>query len=387
MIDKNNMVFTGGNWVIKDEPGRQRAKIIDAHYHIFPRLGSQRKGIDPQLRLKFWQFHSREWNNFWRVSDGAHVDRQFLQFDSNDLNDMPDVNFRLTDYGQAQITVDGVDYNMQIYPPGLINNEAPPQRMVAEMNTAGVDVGILQADHVYGDLNEYYGQAMRHYPTRFIGLAQIWEPEADDPARLEELEAAIVEHGNKGVYFSVEPFSVMQQDVSLNDAKLEPLWDLMQRLQVPIFWFIDDRTVNRVEMFMRRIAELDTWTQRYSHINTVATHGLVPAAIIQDIGIPEEVMSLLARPNVYAEILFPAKSPEYPYPQGQEMLKAMRDRVGAEKLLWGTDSPVGWTLWCTYRQAIDFIRLHCDFLTPDEKDLILGGNAARMFGIEPYHAE
>ena len=95
MSEKGKLVFTGGNWVVEEEKRPRRAKVIDAHTHIFPRLGSQREGIDPELRSKFWQYHSREYNNWWRVEDGAHVDRQFLQFQSNDLADMPDVDFRL----------------------------------------------------------------------------------------------------------------------------------------------------------------------------------------------------------------------------------------------------------------------------------------------------
>ena len=172
------MRFTGGGWVFEEND--TNAPIIDAHYHIFPRLGSQKSGIAPQLRLKFWQYHSREWNNFWRVADGRHTAEQFLQFDSGDIDQMPDVDFRLTDCGQAHITVEGIHYRLQIYPPSLTNNEATPQRMVAEMDQAGVAMGVLQCDHVYGDLAEYFGAAMRDYPGRFIGLGQIWEPEADE---------------------------------------------------------------------------------------------------------------------------------------------------------------------------------------------------------------
>lgn len=379
-MHNTNMTFTGGGWVIDDE-SEKTAPIIDAHYHIFPRLGSQREGIEPSLRLKFWQYHSREWNNFWRKSDGTHTSEQFLQFDSDNIDDMPDVDFRLTNFGQGEITVDGIDYVMQAYPPNLTNNEAPPERMVAEMNLAGVDIGVLQCDHVYGDLTEYFGKAMETHPGRFIGLGQIWEPEADDSRRLANLERAIVEHGNRGLYFSVEPLSVLQMDVSVNDSKFDALWTLVERLELPVFWYIDDRTVDRVGMFLRRVAELDAWSRNHPDIPSVITHGLVPAAIIHDIGIPDEVIRLLEQPSMHAEILFPAKWPDYPFPKGQEQLRQLRDQVGAHKLLWGTDSPFGTITWCTYRQALDFIRLHCGFLSQEEKDLILGGNAATLFGL------
>ena len=204
-MNNDNMFWTGGRWVAKEKEERpHRAKIIDAHYHIFPKLGSQKEGIDPALRTRFWQYHSREFNNWWRVDTGEKVDQQFLEFKSNNLADMPNVNFRLIDYGKARITIDKIDYDMQFYTPSLINNELPPERGVGEMNLAGVDIGILQADHVYGDLADFYGKAMRDYPDRFIGLAQIWEPEANNEVRLAKLERSIVEQCNKGLYFSVE---------------------------------------------------------------------------------------------------------------------------------------------------------------------------------------
>lgn len=382
------MVFTGGNWIDQEQGVGGDSPIIDAHYHVFPRLGSQRAGIDPALRLRFWQYHSREWNRFWRKDTGELVTDRLLEFGSNQIDDMPDVDFRLTDRGQAEITVDGSDYVMQIYPPTLAGNEAPPQRMVAELNLAGVDMGVLQCDHVYGDLNDYFAQAMQDYPGRFIGLSQIWEPEADNPERLRNVEEGVRRYGNRGLYFSVEPLSVMQMDDPITGERFDPLWELMEELQLPVFWFLDDRTFNRVEMFLRRIAELAEFAQRHPGINSLITHGLVPAAIIHEIGIPEEVYQVLSMPNVFAELLVPAKWPAamYPYPEGQQQVRQLRDRVGAEKLLWGSDSPYGQTAWCTYRQAIDLYRIHCDFLTQEETALILGGNAARLFGLQwPPH--
>ena len=381
MSKKAPLRWTGGGWELPSTAGD--TPIIDAHYHIFPRLGSQALGIPPELRLKFWQYHSREWVDFWRTDTGEHVTDPLLEFDSHSIADMPDVGFHLTDYGQAKITIEGISYRMQIYPPSLTNNEASPERMVGEMNLAGVDVGILQSDHVYGDLNEYYAKASAQYPGRFIALAQIWEPEASDPRRLARLRAGFDELGMRGLYFSVEPLSVMQVDCSLNDPTFDTLWQLVEERALPVFWFLDDRALDRVGLFMRRVAELDEWTQRHPDVPCVITHGLVPAAIIHRIHIPENLLRVLGRPQVHAELLMPAKWPDYPYPKGQALLRELRDSVGAESLLWGSDSPYGMTQWCTYRQSLDFIRVHCDFLSTEEKASILGCNAARLFSLDP----
>jgi hypothetical protein len=36
---------------------------------------------------------------------------------------------------------------------------------------------------------------------------------------------------------------------------------------------------------------------------------------------------------------------------------------------------------------MSFVRVHCDFLTADEKEQILGLNTASLFGIDPYYGK
>ena len=120
--------------------------IIDAHFHIFPPFGTESGGEDPRLNIKFFEYHMRGSNSFRRKSDGALVEKPFFQFATNDFKDMPDVNFRMTHFGQAEITVDGVDYIYQALPPHLgKDNELPPERMVLEMDEVGVDMGVFTA--------------------------------------------------------------------------------------------------------------------------------------------------------------------------------------------------------------------------------------------------
>ena len=132
------------------------------------------------MRLKFWQYHSREWIDFWRTDTGEHVGKRLLEFGSDFIDDMPDVGFRVTNHGQAEITVDGVSYRMQIYPPSLTNN----------------------------------------------------------------------------------------------DPTFGALWRMVEERALPVFWFLDDRALDRVGLFMRRVAELDEWTRLHPDVPCVITHGL-----------------------------------------------------------------------------------------------------------------
>ena len=90
-------------------------------------------------------------------------------------------------------------------------------------------------------------------------------------------------------------------------------------------------------------------------------------------------MALLKRPNMYFEMLFCTHWREYPFLGAQQMIERLCDELGPEKLMWGTDQYVVQG-WCTYKQALNSVR-NSELLSEDERALIQGGNAARMFNI------
>jgi predicted TIM-barrel fold metal-dependent hydrolase len=58
-------------------------------------------------------------------------------------------------------------------------------------------------------------------------------------------------------------------------------------------------------------------------------------------------------------------------------LAELAERIGAERLLWGTDMPFQ-NRFCTYRQSRAWIERYCDFFSPEEIAQIMGGTAARL---------
>ena len=377
--NNDNWEYFGGGWR-RSRPKTSRV-VIDTHAHLFPRLGKS-KGWDHNIHTKLSQNHMRDFNTFWRKKDNVRVDGLLLDYPSDDIEQMPNLNFRITDHGRAEFVKDGIEYYMQIYPPGLSSMEVSPERMLGEMDIAGVDVCVLQSDHVYGELNEFYGNVSRKYPNKFAPLAQIKEWNADQKDELQHLEKAVCEEGCIGLSFSVEGFALNGYKDQIDDRKFDSLWNLVEELDIPIWWYLDARKRDRASAFMERLEELGRWTETHPDIPNLLTHGLVPATLIHNMGIPDALTNLLKKPHTYAEFQNPAKWPEYPYPEGQDLIKRMCEEVGVESFTWGSDMPFSAGYWCTYKQSVDHIDIHCDFLSEKERNLILGGNAARILNID-----
>ncbi len=84
------------------------------------------------------------------------------------------------------------------------------------------------------------------------------------------------------------------------------------------------------------------------------------------------------------EVSFPVRIGDrldFPYRLCWPVLEAMVKRIGADRLLWGTDMPFQ-NRFCTYRQSRDYIEKYCgSFLSRKDMAKIMGGNAARIFGL------
>src|SRR5262249_58440667 len=92
----------------------------------------------------------------------------------------------------------------------------------------------------------------------------------------------------------------------------------------------------------------------------------------------EDIRELLALPNVHFEISPIAYGALYEYPY-TELIPTFRyyyEEFGGSKFLWGSDMP-NLERWCTYQQGLDYLRLHWNFISREDKALITGGDAAR----------
>ena len=277
--------------------------IIDSHAHVFPHLGTDSGDQSAKTQLQIIQHHVQFHVQGWRRRrDGAPADVSLLKPNGDAIADMPDVDFRIGLCGQLECTVNEEDYYLQWYPGMLRDMSAPPELAIAYMDYLGVDSAVLQHDHLYGSLNEFLSDCMKRFPGRFLPLAQIREWEGDEEAQLARLEHAIENLGLKGLYFAAEALAFTGFADHLDDAKFEPLWELVRRLRIPVFWYLYTSQIDRLGSYMEQVARLDRWSRSHSDIPCVYTHGLETVVLREKserFDVSPEVMRCLRNPNMH----------------------------------------------------------------------------------------
>ncbi|HEY3109892.1 MAG TPA: amidohydrolase family protein [Chloroflexota bacterium] len=360
--------------------------IVDGHAHAFPRLGAGAGFRSPDEHRRYLQRHmSTHPQGGRRARDNAPVSGEMLRNpDSDDLDALPDINFRVGNFGRlewdAPMGVDrqGEPCYLQFLPPHLEDTTARPERMLAQMQYLGVDRALLQSGRLYGITNRYLAEVVGRWPDRFRGCATVDEARADE--QIGALREAVGGLGLSALYFSNDGFAAANYERHFDDRRYFPFWEAVEALGVPVLWDIRFALRRGQADYMAEAARLRGHLRRFPRIENVLTHGL-PASAFDGGRIPDDLWATLREPNLTVELLFPllhGATWEYPYREAQAIVRDLHGRLGPTKLLWGSDLP-NVERSCTYRQSLDYLRRHCDFIPPADLDLIVGGNADRLY--------
>jgi predicted TIM-barrel fold metal-dependent hydrolase len=360
--------------------------IIDCHAHVFENWHGACGHPSVDIHLKYIQKNvTRPAARTFRLRDGQEVKPMMLfRPDDSTWAGLADVGFRVGPNGRLEFTHAGEDYAIQYMPVGMQTIESPPAFMLAQMTYAGVDHCILQAGGGYGAMNDYNAFAQRQYPQKFTGLLHVDEAIADRAEVLAEVDRAHAVLGLKGVYYSHD-FSRHGYDRNLDHPGLAPFWDKVAGFGLPVFVELSATPHYDRASYIANLMAFDRVVARHRALRFVLVMG-PPVAHFARAGrweFPPEVLATYRRDNLLIEIMFPITwggTWDYPYPEAQELIRHMRDLFGASKLVWGSDMP-NVERFCTYRQSLDYVRRHCACLSAAEKDAVLGGNVAQLFGL------
>ena len=358
--------------------------IVDSHAHAFPSMGGRSGHATVSDHMRYAQLTIMNHHQpVRRVSDNSIVSRQTLYVENEPTVDgLTEVGLRAGGYGKFSWAVDGEDHTLQYLPPTLTRLSAPPELMIAQMDYTGVDKAVLQTGLVYGRLNRYLSDAVKRYPDRFWALALVDEWRADQPSELRVLDHAINNLGLHALWFQTGSLAQHGRTETVDDPIFRPFWDRVRDLGIPVFWFPSAAAPGR-DAYMAELAAFGRWLKRYPEVPSVVTHGLLLAKFMEDgqVSIPEEAWKPFEAPNVLSEILIPIFQGaiwEYPYVEARPIIREYYERLGPDRLVWGSDMP-NLERHCTYKQSLDYLRMHCDFIPADDMAKICGDNLVRLF--------
>ena len=366
--------------------------IIDGHAYCFPARDEAAGYASPDERWRQFQLElAGHHQPVWRVRDRATADNNTIA--DPQTGELRDIEFTVH---RNRFTWDyeGETYTKQYYPPMLYRGDAPAELLIAEMDYAGIDLALLHTSPQLGRLNDYLANAAAQYPDRLRWLVSLDEGQIpDDPdAAVAEAARWLAADGAAGYQFHAKFYYLGGRDEPWDAGAMRPFWDSIATPGSTVYFTIlgarpgSRYTVAERDTYVEEHDTLARWMERYPNVTAVITHGFPWRSYIEDsrIVLPGELWDVFEAPQCHMQLLFPIQLGnlfEYPWTETQSALQECVEHIGADRLIYGTDMPMV-ARFCTYRQTLDQYRLHCDFLTDDERAAILGGTAARLLGIE-----
>lgn len=254
---------------------------------------------------------------------------------------------------------------VQMIPPFIIDGVNSAEVFLSNMDYAQVSAAVVVQELIDGCQNDYLEEVGKKYPDRFVVCGMCDYFNGNLVSQAEDL----IGRGFKGIAIPGHRLILDGQRVMLNSDEMMEMFKLMEKKGVFLSITLADGDVQVGEM-QDVIAECPDLKIAVGHF-----------------GMPtrdrwQEQVKLARSKNVFVEsggITWLYNSEFYPFDGAIRAIREAADLVGMDKLMWGSDYPRTITA-ITYRMSYDFV-LKSKEMTEEEKNLFLGGNAARFYGL------
>jgi predicted TIM-barrel fold metal-dependent hydrolase len=286
-----------------------------------------------------------------------------------------------------------------------------PHARIADMDLDGVDAQVLFGSGAGGGVairslerplqrvmmrayNEWLAEFCRPYPQRLIGIGEI--PIWDLDIALQEVQRC-AQLGLRGVLIPAVPAYVESppEDRSYLDPHYERLWSALEDLGLPIHFHLGTRPVSRgidqnlmVQISVNKSAMSEP-IATFIFAGILQRHpGLKLVSVESGIGWMAFLIPWMD--HVFERHRYHTRSP-LTEPPGfyfhRQVLGTFiddvvgvrnRDIIGVDNIMWSSDYPHVNSSWPESRQ---YIEKHFGDVPADERRKMVGGNAARLYGL------
>ena len=258
----------------------------------------------------------------------------------------------------------------QMMPPYMEDNKNTAERLIANMDYAGVYGCAVTQEYLDGNQDEYLLKVREKYRDRFR-ITALYEDEGyiKDSARLWALEA-----GEEKERYLLEGFDGLKICACrIKNKDLTSMLSVFKNVEkagkyISIDMADGDEQTGSLQTVIKECPDLRI---AIGHFGMVTTKGW------------QKQIELAKNRNVYVEsggLTWLFHKEFYPYPSAIEAIREAAEICGIEKLMWGSDYPRTMTD-ITYKSAVRFI-LESKRLTEEEKKAFLGLNAVKFYGFK-----
>jgi aminocarboxymuconate-semialdehyde decarboxylase len=274
------------------------------------------------------------------------------------------------------------------------------ERRLRDMDAQGIDMHIISlqpmfADHLPAEravrvcrgINDAFAEVVAGNPKRFLALANLPMQSPEDAAR--ELERAVRDLGLRGAEICSQIAGT-----NLDDASLALFWAKAQELDVPVFihpagvpglqerlgrYYLTNLIGNPMDTTIAAASLIFGGVLRdYPRLKVYLAHGGGACPYIRyrwDHGwkVRNEGKQFIDRPpsEYFSQLYFDSLT------HGGPALSFLASTVGPERIMLGTDYPFDMGNYNSVAMVQNVIGI-----TDAERDMMLGGNAMRLFKIE-----
>jgi len=243
------------------------------------------------------------------------------------------------------------------------------EQLLWEMDRNGVDRAVVVCARIDDnpDNNEYVARCAAATPRRLVQFADVdcsWSHAYHRPGAAARLAAAADRYRLRGfTHYLRDDYDWFADAAGLAFWRCAADRGLIASLALAPAW----------QPALRRLAV------RFPTVTFLCHH--MAGARPGDRAAMAEILASAVVPNIWVKLsgfhYVAAKPWDFPQPDARQVARTLYEAFGPQRLCWGSDYPVV-RFFVTYQQALEVVRTHCDFLSADDLQLVLGGNMERL---------